>query len=190
MRSEILWCSDCVRLYLPFNKRPAGLNGPVGHEIYNFGRPCLGHHYCILTLSDLCMGVVKKIFKEVMHVNYMTYMVTPYHKNPCPGGHESYNFGRPFLGHHYYILSLSDICMRVEKKFLQKNKGLKGHDGIKRRKYRLEAEFSGKSSKIGKGLSDMDTSYKTLRFNYIYYLLLLKSTQKLLTAPEKKFGLC
>ena len=33
----------------------------------------------------------------------------------CPGGHEIYNFGRPFLGHHYYILSLSDLYLGVEK---------------------------------------------------------------------------
>ena len=25
-------------------------------------------------------------------------------------GHEIYNFGSPFLGHHYYILGLSDQC--------------------------------------------------------------------------------
>ena len=37
---------------------------------------------------------------------YMTYMAPPQHKNPCPGGHEIYNFGRPFLGHFYYALSL------------------------------------------------------------------------------------
>ena len=43
-------------------------------------------------------------------------MATPKHKNPCPGGHEIYNFGRPFLGHHYYILGLSDQCLGVEKK--------------------------------------------------------------------------
>ena len=29
-----------------------------------------------------------------------------YHQNPSPGGHEIYNFDRPFLGHHYFILSL------------------------------------------------------------------------------------
>ena len=34
----------------------------------------------------------------------MTYMATSKHKNPCPGGHEIYNFGRPFLCHHYYII--------------------------------------------------------------------------------------
>ena len=33
-------------------------------------------------------------------------MAMPLHKNPCPGGHEIYNFGRPFLGLHYYTLSL------------------------------------------------------------------------------------
>ena len=38
---------------------------PRGHEIYNFGRPFLGHHYYILGLSDKCLGVGKKIYKEV-----------------------------------------------------------------------------------------------------------------------------
>ena len=49
----------------------------------------------------------------------MTYMAMPWHKNPCPGGHEIYNFGRPFLGLHYYILSLSDLCLGVEKKIFK-----------------------------------------------------------------------
>ena len=46
-------------------------------------------------------------------------MASPKHKNSCPGGHEGheiYNFGRPHLGHYYYILSLSDLCLGVEKK--------------------------------------------------------------------------
>ena len=33
----------------------------------------------------------------------MTYIATPDHKNPNPGGHEIYNFGRPFLEHHKVI---------------------------------------------------------------------------------------
>ena len=51
-----------------------------------------------------------------MNFHFMTCMAMPQHKNPCLGGHEIYNFGRPFLGHHYYILSLSDLCLGVEKK--------------------------------------------------------------------------
>ena len=48
-------------------------------------------------------------------------MATPPHKNPCPGGHEIYKFGRPFLGHYCYTLSLYGLCPRVEKKiFFQK----------------------------------------------------------------------
>ena len=39
------------------------------------------------------------------------------HKNPCPGGHQINNFGRPFLGHHYNILGLYGPCPRVEKIF-------------------------------------------------------------------------
>ena len=53
----------------------------------------------------------------MMNFHYITYMATPYNKNPCPGGHETYNFGRPFLGHPYNTLSLSDLCLRVEKIF-------------------------------------------------------------------------
>ena len=49
----------------------------------------------------------------------MTYMATPEHKNPCPRGHEIYNFGRPFLGHHNYILNLFDLCLGVEKKIFK-----------------------------------------------------------------------
>ena len=30
------------------------------HEIYNFGRSCLGHYKNILSFSDLCQGVEKK----------------------------------------------------------------------------------------------------------------------------------
>ena len=54
-----------------------------------------------------------------MHFHYMTYMATPSHKNPCHGGHEIYNFGRPFLCYQNYILSLSDLCLGVEKKIFK-----------------------------------------------------------------------
>ena len=39
-----------------------------------------------------------------------------------PEGLEIYNFGRPFLGHHYYILSLIlfDPCPSREEDFLKK----------------------------------------------------------------------
>ena len=47
---------------------------PRGHEIYNLGRPFLSHHYYILSLSDLCMGVKKIFFKETMRFHYITYM--------------------------------------------------------------------------------------------------------------------
>ena len=50
---------------------------PWGHEINNLGTPFLGHHHYILSLSDLCLGVKKKTFKEIMHFHYMTYMTTP-----------------------------------------------------------------------------------------------------------------
>ena len=35
-------------------------------------------------------------------------------KKPCPEGNEIYNFGRPFLCHHYHVHSFSDLCLGVE----------------------------------------------------------------------------
>ena len=84
----------------PKHKNPC----PRGHEIYNFGRPFLGHHYYIplLSLSDLCL-----------------LWQCPSTRNPAQGswkGHGSWvmkrhNFGRSFLGHHYFILSMSDLIL-------------------------------------------------------------------------------
>ena len=33
--------------------------------------------------------------------------------------YEIYNFGTPFLVHHYYTLSLFDLCLGVEKKIVK-----------------------------------------------------------------------
>ena len=94
----------------PLQKNPC----PGGHEIYNFGRPVLGYRYYILGLSDLCLGVEKKIFKDLMHFQYRTLKATPQQKKPYPWVPELNNFGRPFLGHHYYILGLSDLFLGLE----------------------------------------------------------------------------
>ena len=50
-----------------------------------------------------------------MHVHFMA---TPRHENPCPGGHEIYNFGKLFFDNHYYNLSLYGLCPS-EKKILK-----------------------------------------------------------------------
>ena len=75
-------------------------------------------------ILNKCLGIEKKIFKEIiiMHFHYITYniyiynLATPQHNNPCPGGHIIYNFGKPILGHHYYTLSLTEPCPGVEKR--------------------------------------------------------------------------
>ena len=86
-----------------------------GHKIYNFGWPFLGQHYFTLSLSDLCLGVEKKILKEILNFHYTTYMNTSQQKNPFPGGREIDNFGRPFPGHLSYILGLSILCLGVKR---------------------------------------------------------------------------
>ena len=47
-------------------------------------------------------------------------MTTSLLNNPCTGPHEIYNFSRPYIGHHYYILSLFDLCLGVEKKIFKR----------------------------------------------------------------------
>ena len=42
-----------------------------------------------------------------------------HYKNPYPGGHEIYNFGKSFLGNNYYTLCLYESCPGVEM-FLKK----------------------------------------------------------------------
>ena len=58
-----------------------------GHEIQytsKFSIPFLAHHYCILSLSDLCSAVMRQIFffKSAFFLKHM---------NPCPRGREIYN---------------------------------------------------------------------------------------------------
>ena len=43
-------------------------------------------------------------------------MATPKAQEPCLGGDEIYNFGRPFFGHHYYILNLTEPCPSEDQK--------------------------------------------------------------------------
>ena len=50
-----------------------------------------------------------------MQFHYLTDMATP-SKEPLPRGLDIYKFCRPFLGHHYYTLSLYGPCIGVEKK--------------------------------------------------------------------------
>ena len=64
----------------------------------------------------------KRAGDTIMQFHNMTYMTMPLHKNPYPGGHEIYNFGRPFLGHHYYIPGLSDQYLGVGKKIFKEVK--------------------------------------------------------------------
>ena len=42
-------------------------------------------------------------------------MATLLHKNLCPRGDEFHNFCKPFLNYHYYTLSLTEACPRVDK---------------------------------------------------------------------------
>ena len=103
----------------PQRKNPC----PRRHEIYNLGRNFLCHHYYILRFLIYASEERRRCLKGIMHFHYMTSIATPERKNPCPGGHEIYNLDRPFLGHHYYKLFLSDLYSEVEKNIFKEIPG-------------------------------------------------------------------
>ena len=57
---------------------------PGIHEIYNYGRNILGHHFYILSLSAPFLGVEEKILIEILHFHLMTYVAPPQHQTPAP----------------------------------------------------------------------------------------------------------
>ena len=71
-----------------------------------------------VTKLKLNLDIIKFM---LIHFHYMTCMATPLQRHPCPRGHEIYYFGRPFPGHHFYILSLSQPCPCVEKIYQEKH---------------------------------------------------------------------
>ena len=68
-------------------------------------------------------GSKEEDFKRTMHFQYVTYGHA-LAQEPCPGGHEIYNFGKPLLCHHYYKLSLTEPCLGVEKNIVLRNKSM------------------------------------------------------------------
>ena len=51
--------------------------------------------------------------RKVEEKKYFHYMAMPSTRSPAPGSWN--NLDRPYLGHHYYTLSLPDLCLGVEK---------------------------------------------------------------------------
>ena len=89
----------------PQHKNPCSRGNYI--KFYNFGRLFLGHHYHPLSLSDLCLSEQKKFLKKIIHGHYTTYMATTQQNKPCPGGHEIYDFGGPFLD----IITIPSVCL-------------------------------------------------------------------------------
>ena len=56
----------------PWHKTPQ----PGVNETYTLSRLVIGHHYNILSLSDQCLGLEKKIFKKKMQFPNKIYRVT------------------------------------------------------------------------------------------------------------------
>ena len=81
------------------------------YEFYNFGTPFPSHHYYTLSLSDLCLEVEEKIFKEIMHFHYMTYMAT------APGVMKFTILVDPSLSSYLYTYFVCSMPGRREEDF-------------------------------------------------------------------------
>ena len=101
-------------MVMPQHKNPC----PGGNEIYSFGRLFLGHQYFILSLSGQCLGVEKKILKDIIHFDFMTYGYT-LTQETMARGLRNLQFWQTFFCHHFYTLSLSKSCPRVKNCFLK-----------------------------------------------------------------------
>ena len=110
---EIMHFHYMAFMAAPWHKIPC----PRRHVTYNLSRLFNSHQYNLLCLSDLCLWLEKKLSKEIMHFHYMAFMATPWHKNPCPRGHETYNLSRLFIGHQYNLLSFSYLCLWLKMNF-------------------------------------------------------------------------
>ena len=84
---------------------------PWGLWNLKFGRPIHSHHYYILSLSDSCPGVEKKIFKDL----HIFYTLSPKINTPWGGHHEIYKVLSPYLIHATY-----QIWKRLALKFLRR----------------------------------------------------------------------
>ena len=97
---------------MPQHKNPC----PGDHEIYNFCMSFRHFYYFVLHLSDLCSGVVMKIFREIHQYFLFTLKLSP-HGVGC--GHEIYNILSPTYRSYIpyvYILNLVKICPVVLEK--------------------------------------------------------------------------
>ena len=76
-----------------------------------FGRP--SHHCYAFSLSEFCPRIEKKIYKAIMHISQYDLYGHAHAQDPLARGNEMFNFGRPFLSHHCYVLSLYGSCLGV-----------------------------------------------------------------------------
>ena len=79
-------------------------------------------------LITSCIGRAKNFFfgnQNILYIFLKKYILIydlycrALAQEPCTGVHEIYNFGRSIIDHHYYIYSLSDLCL-VEEKYYHK----------------------------------------------------------------------
>ena len=137
-------------LLIILNKRPTGLNGTPSeykilytdflsewlifiyqqpHHRINKHQRCLSiltingkQHHNTLTQQQSMRCIL--IEQKIIHIHYYDLYSHTLPKESQPRGSKilQYNFLRPFLGHHSYVLSLSHLCLGVKKiQYLKKN---------------------------------------------------------------------
>ena len=100
---------ECQRLYMTSCQKDSycHINMPIIEYIKNnIGQESCITNNLLIQQQSMCTSA------ELLYI-ILTILHTPplplWHKNSCQDHRENYNFGRPFLGHHYYILII--ICL-------------------------------------------------------------------------------
>ena len=77
-KKEVFKRNNAFSLYDLYGNAQAHELLPRGSRTFNYNLSGLfiGHHYNILSFSDLCLKLEKEIFKEITQLHYMNYMAT------------------------------------------------------------------------------------------------------------------
>ena len=97
-------------------------------------------------------------------------------QEPRPQGHEIYNFGRSFLGHHYHILSLPYSCSRVGKKIV-KEILTKTHFALYEFNSPVRAQVKITSQGVMKYTIMVDTSLVVITIDFSYFNCLIHARE-------------
>ena len=103
---------------------PSTRTSAPGTKNYKFGRPFLGYRLYTFSLSDLCLGVEKKILNEIMHFHLV--IITIYlvcrnlWENIFKEIHKFYPFYPKIISNERGVMKFTCLCLLTLQMLLSK----------------------------------------------------------------------